>query len=342
MSIHTDEFRLVTMLPSIPIGGSNRDKALRDGVNIARGLSPEPALRIEPRVEAGTLSPNTAAAAPHSELASWLASSVSDCEFERLLGLPSGGLDGGADARLLELARQSRTFFEENSNPSLLLRVARVVQVDDARLQVAVGTPATVIWLASPALARRVRHNKVCTLMAIGVTAGSAIERDIARDWKGRPDRAWFRERFAVAAVEHGIRHGLQWKIDSRHEPSAEWLALSNESQASIDSTDGPTTPTDLHAPGHPGWPIADLAALHSLLTSKPATGDENGSEAAHTQGPIGLMQSGMLAPKISMLAAYTLSPPAAAGSVPSNESTRASISPCTTCPMIECDYRRS
>ena len=223
-------------------------------------------------------------------------------EFARLLGLPRNGSDAPEDPRLVALAEETRAWYARHGRPYTTLARVAICSVENTYVRVRNTQNLVEKRFNSRPLASQVRRAGTEFLVAAAISAGPELELEAERHWSGRPDKAWYLERFGAAIVEH-----LLARLRSR---CAERWGVE-------------LLPTN--APGYVGWPLTDQAALFALLTSD----DES------ALGPIRMTEAGMLSPKNSILTVFGL----AAASSDSADDERV---PCHTCAYDPCAYRRS
>jgi hypothetical protein len=139
---------------------------------------------------------------------------------------------------------------------------------------------------------------------AVAVTAGAEAEAEYRRHWaEGRPDEAFFVERFAAGVTEQLVRVAAAWACRA--------------------SATGSETALFQASPGCGGWPLEEQVTLMSVLA-----GDE-----APAVGPVRMLPSGALTPVHSVLALVGLTRRHVA-SAPADA--------CRECDLMPCAFRRA
>ena len=197
-----------------------------------------------------------------------LADAVSEGEYLRLLGLPRGRpLEGD----LQERASGARSWYASYGRPFVATRRVALREVGPNSVVLETGDALT-----STVLADRFRAGEAHALLGLAASAGHEVADETARLWtEGRPDEAFFLDRFAVAVTERLV-FWASATVCRACEPAKETL-LPHLS------------------PGCGHWDLADQHRLMALLT-----GEDEGA----TLGPIRLLPSGALHPQHSVLAA--------------------------------------
>jgi hypothetical protein len=148
------------------------------------------------------------------------------------------------------------------------------------------------------------------------MTAGPEVDAESARRWQdGRPDEAYFLDRFAAAVVEQLVLRAMTWLC--REASAREETAIAHLS------------------PGCGGWEFEAQRPLFELLADGAVAGERvDGEELAPARlAPFAMLASGMLRPKSSLLAAIGLSrDPRAVG--PADL--------CRGCDLSPCRFRRA
>lgn len=162
-----------------------------------------------------------------------------------------------------------RSWCIENAKPSVSRRQVGIDHIDGSVAHLAGG-----IALTGGGLAARLRAARAHALHVVALSAGHAIVAEIGRLWRDdRPDEAMALNAYGVALVEE-LRAREAVRLCQEMEPHG-------------------TRVLPYHSPGYPGWPLDDQARLLSLLTDYP--------------GPIEVLESGALRPRLSTLAAFGL-----------------------------------
>lgn len=200
--------------------------------------------------------------------AAGLAAAVPEREYRRLLGLPRGG---ALEGDLLDRARGAQGWYARHGRPFVATRrvALRALGPDSVTLEPGVE-------LRSKVLADRLRAAESHALIALAASAGPEVAEETARLWTaGRPDEAFFLDRFAAAVAERLV-FWASAAVCRVSEPAREAL-LPHLS------------------PGCGHWDLADQPRLMALLT---------GERESPILGPIELLPSGALRPQASLLAA--------------------------------------
>jgi hypothetical protein len=195
-----------------------------------------------------------------------IAAAIAPREYNRLLQLPR---DRELEGELLDRAQSARDWYAGHGKPFVASTRVGLTEVSSASILLATGTQ-----LNSIVLAQRLRASESHALVIMAASAGTEVAEEVSRHWsEGRPDEAFFLDRFAVAVTEHL----LYW------------------SAAMLCRTAEPAHETLMPhlSPGCGNWDIADQHKLMSLLT-----GDST------TLGPVQLLPTGALNPQHSVLAA--------------------------------------
>jgi len=201
--------------------------------------------------------------------ASEIAAGVTKQEYNRLLSLPRNHqLEGD----LLERAIGARTWYEKFGNPFIASCKIDIRSVEAENILL-----TNSVELRSVVLANRLRTGSAHALVVVAASAGQEVATRVSELWsEGKPDEAFFLDRFAVGITERLLFWGSAY--------------LCRESEST-----GETLMAHL-SPGCGNWDIADQHRLMSLLT------EEN------KVGPIRLLETGALEPQHSILAALGVS----------------------------------
>ena len=226
-----------------------------------------------------------------------LVADVEPQELKRLLGMPRNRpLDGELAAR----AEGARSWFAAAARPRILARRAEVAGIEGDRVRLA-GTGE----LAGRALVERLAAGRAHAALAVAITAGAEIDAETDRLWASdRPDEAYFLDRLGTAVVEQLALRATTW--------------LCREASAS-----GETALPHL-SPGCGAWELDQQRPLWSWLTA---------GAAASEIAPFEILDSGMLKPKLSLLAVIGLTRVGAAVT---------SSSSCRACDLVSCSFRRA
>lgn len=225
-----------------------------------------------------------------------LAEEVTPAEYARLLGVPRAReLEGD----MAERARASRAWYAAHGRPWVAARRVAIARLDADGVALETGDV-----FRSRALAERLRAGEAHALLALAVSAGSAVDEESQRLWEqGRPDEAYFLDRFGAAVAEHLVFWASVW--------------ICRRSGAGGETVLAPLSP------GCGGWDLEEQAKLMRLI--------EDAAEGA--RGPLRMLPSGMLAPKNSLLAVRGLTRRLLA-LTPADA--------CCSCDLAPCAFRRA
>ncbi len=197
-----------------------------------------------------------------------LAERIDPGELARLVGYPAGKALEGRPAELVEEARR---WFGGHGRPWSAVRRIGILTVDESRVLLEGGA-----ILRSLSLAERLLRTESDELVVAVSTAGAEVDAHSAALWEGdRPDEAFFVDRFGAAVAEYQATSTAAWMRDQ----------LTRSERGLLPG----------HSPGYDGWPLDDQRVLFRLL----------GTEQAELPGPLAVMDSGMMSPKNSLLAAF-------------------------------------
>lgn len=222
---------------------------------------------------------------------------LTEPDLVRWLGYPRGRrLEG----RMADRVDQARRWYAEEARPFMAIRSFEVESIEAHEIRLQNGTS-----LNSPSLAQRCRESHAHSLICVALSAGPEIDAEVEKLWAlERPDEAFVLDRVGVVVTEY-LRCFLRSRI--------------HHHARSVGAVAGPAS-----GPGYDGWPLEDQRVLFSLM------GEREGSELP---GPLQILPSGMLRPKLSMLLAYPLSGPSP---------WRMDVGPsCSVCNYVDCAYRR-
>jgi hypothetical protein len=228
---------------------------------------------------------------------------VSDREYRRLLGLPRGrAMSGEMAAR----ANDARQWYAAHGRPFIATRRIELRAVTDLTVTLATGDV-----LASAVLADRLRAGEAHALVVLAASAGPEIAGEAGRLWNGgRPDEGYFLDRLAAVITERLVSFATA-SVCREGVAQHEW-------------------PLPHLSPGCGQWNLADQHRLMALLLGL-APGQE-AAAAGRSCGPVTLLETGMLRPQHSLLAAF---------GVTHREYAPASGESCRACDLDPCDYRR-
>jgi len=224
---------------------------------------------------------------------------VQEPEYQRLLGFPKNYSMKG---RMRELADAARQWYAENGRPWFYARQINALELASGKLHVG-GTE-----FSSKQLHDQFAGAQADSAVLVAVSAGRECEEYAQQLWReSKPDEYFFIEIFGSAVVEQLIAvasgHICGW---ADHNGSA---ALPH------------------YSPGYSGWDISDQVKLWNLIRQ---------SGTAHLDGRLGVLETGMLRPKKSLLAVM--------GVTRNLEKARgpAKWVPCENCSLPQCQYRRA
>lgn len=220
---------------------------------------------------------------------------VGEAEYARLLGMPRGvPLQG----EIAERARAARGWYAAHGTPWLAARRAAIDRLDPSEVTLESGER-----FASPALASRLIEGGAHALLAVAVTSGAEADARARQLWEEeKPDESFFLSRFATAVAERLVFHAMMWHC--RGVEAAGETVLPHLS------------------PGCGGWSFGDQETLMRFIAG--------GGRAI---GPLRMLESGMISPQNSLLAAFGV--------------TRGAVEPtpadaCRACDLAPCRYRRA
>jgi hypothetical protein len=224
------------------------------------------------------------------------AARVTPEEYARLLLIPRHKLQ---DEALAERAAAARAWYAANGRPWIGARRVGITRLDAAGVTLATGAR-----FASAALAERLGAADSHAVVGVAATAGPEAEAEYRRHWaEGRPDEAFFVERFAVGVTEQLVRSAVLWAC----------------------RTAGAMGETALfHAsPGCGSWPLEEQARLMAVLAG--------GEQTA--VGPVKMWPTGALVPAHSVLALVGLTRRTVAATA---------ADACRSCDLTPCAFRRA
>jgi hypothetical protein len=225
-----------------------------------------------------------------------LAAEVAPAEYARLLGLPRGRpLEG----LILERAEAARAWYAERGRPFAAARRVGLARLTGDGIVLEEGGELTC-----GVLARRLRDGAAHALLALAVSAGVEVDAEAGRLWaEGKPDEAYFLERFGTAVVERLVFHSA--------------LALCRAAEARQE------TLLPHLSPGCGSWDLGDQPKLMRLVFGG----------AADAMGRMEMLPTGALRPKNALLAALGVTHRRVAPS-PADA--------CRACDLPGCGFRRA
>jgi hypothetical protein len=224
---------------------------------------------------------------------------VQEPEYKRLLGYPK---NHALDGRPRELASWARQWYAENGRPWFYARQLDTLELVNEKLRIA-GTE-----FSSKQLHDQFAEAQADTAMLVAVSAGKECEERARQLWReGKPDEYFFLEMFGSAVVEHLV------------------TVASGRICGWADQHGMAVLPH--YSPGYSGWDISDQTKLWQLIR-------QNG--AAHLDGRLDVMETGMLRPKKSQLTVFGVTRNLA------KARSLAKLIPCENCSLPNCQYRRA
>jgi len=224
-----------------------------------------------------------------------LAAAVTQYEYNRLLQMPrTHDLEG----ELLDRANGARQWYATNGQPFVASRSVGIESLDGQTIHL-----TNKVELNSIRLADRLRSGEAKALVILAASAGPEVADEVSKGWAdGRPDEAFFLDRFAVAVTEQLI----QW--------SSAYLCRESESRQE--------TLLPHLSPGCGNWDLEDQHKLMDIL-----------AEGKTEIGPLRLMSSGALHPQYSVMAAL---------GVTRRKFAATPKDICRTCDLDPCAFRRA
>jgi hypothetical protein len=224
---------------------------------------------------------------------------VQESEYQRLLGLPKNYSMSG---RTRELADAARQWFAKNGRPWFYARQMDGLKLADGKLHI--GRTE----FSSRQLRDQFTEAQADSTVLVAVSAGPECEEHAQRLWrKSKPDECFFVEMFGSAVVEHLVTVASGYICGWADQHGA--AALPH------------------YSPGYSGWDISDQSKLWNLIRQ---TG------AAHFDGQLDVLETGMLRPKKSLLAVIGIMRHLEKGR------SLAKLVPCESCSLLNCRYRRA
>jgi hypothetical protein len=224
---------------------------------------------------------------------------VQPAEYKRLLGYPRERVLSG---RARELADWARGWYATSGRPWVYARLVEGVRVTNGSVLID-GRP-----FASKPLAKTLQQAESDAVIVAAVCAGPEVADEAQRLWADeKPDEYFFLEVYGSAVVEH-----LVMTTGARLCGWAE-----NHGMAVLPH----------YSPGYPDWDISEQARLLDLV------------RRTHQQSlpaEIGVMESGMLVPKKSLLAVFGLTKHV------DRVKRLTELVPCQNCSLGNCQYRRA
>jgi hypothetical protein len=222
---------------------------------------------------------------------------VAESEYKRLLGFPA---DYELSGRVRELVDWARQWFAEHGEPWIYGREAPLEILSD-------GLRLNGIGFAATRLREQLLDAQADRVVLVAVSASKECEEKARELWlEGKPDEYFFLEVFGSAVVEHLVTNA-----------GAYICAWAEENGMAV---------LPHYSPGYSGWDTSDQNRLFGAIRQK----------AGRFPAELGVMESGMLRPKKSLLAVF--------GVTQHVEKVRqfASLVPCENCSFSPCQYRRA
>jgi hypothetical protein len=224
---------------------------------------------------------------------------VQESEYKRLLGYPKNHALAGRPRELADWARQ---WYAENGRPWFYARQLDTLELVNEKLRVA-GTE-----FSSKQLHNQFAEAQADSAVLVAVSAGRECEEHARQLWQeSKPDEYFFMEMFGSAVVEHLV------------------TIASGRICGWADQNGMAALPH--YSPGYSGWDISDQIKLWNLIR-------QNG--AAHFDGKLDVMETGMLRPKKSQLTVFGVTRNLA------KARSLARLIPCENCSLSNCQYRRA
>jgi hypothetical protein len=223
---------------------------------------------------------------------------VQESEYLRLLGYPR---DHVVEGRPRELADAARQWYARNGRPWIYVRRLDGLKPTDDRLRIG------GVEFSSKQLHDQFVEAEVESAVLVAVSAGAECEENARALWQeSKPDEYFFMEIFGSAVVEHlvTIASGRICGWADQHQ----LMALPH------------------YSPGYSAWDIADQNKLWDLIRAH---------APAQVAERLGVLETGMLRPKKSLLAVFGLTRNL------EKAQKLAKLIPCENCSLPGCQYRR-
>jgi hypothetical protein len=224
---------------------------------------------------------------------------VQPAEYKRLLGYPA---DWVVRDRARELADWARDWYTRNGQPWVYARQADSLETSNGSIRI------NDVTFTSGRLLRTLRDANAHAAILVAAGAGPDIEQEAQRLWlEEKPDEYFFLEVYGSAVVEHLITM-----------TGARLCAWAEARGMAV---------LPHYSPGYPEWPIDEQPRLLDVM---------NRTRGSMWRIPVGVLESGMLRPKKSLLAVFGLT-----------RDTRrvqklTDLIPCENCSFLPCQYRRA
>lgn len=222
---------------------------------------------------------------------------VAESEYKRLLGFPT---DYELSGRARELADEARQWFANHGKPWIYGYEAPLEVISD-------GVRLNGIGFAAARLRKQLLDAQANRVVLVAVSAGNECEEKARQLWlEGKPDEYFFMEVFGSALVEYLVTN-----------TGARICAWAEEKGMAV---------LPHYSPGYSGWDTSDQNKLFEAIRQK----------AGRFPRDLGVMESGMLRPKKSLLAVFGLTQHV------EKVLQFASLVPCENCSFSPCQYRRT
>jgi hypothetical protein len=223
---------------------------------------------------------------------------VQQAEYQRLLGYPR---DFVLMDRARELSDWARDWYARHGRPWVYAREADVLDTNGH------GVAIDSVPFSSPQLLKTLRDASAHSAILVAVTAGPEIEREAHARWQQeKPDEYFFLEIYGSAVVEHLVTM-----------TGARLCAWAERHGMAV---------LPHYSPGYPDWDITEQPRLLDLI----------GRRITAASLPVETLDSGMLRPKKSLLAAFGLTRHT------DRVDRLTDLVPCANCSFVPCQYRRA
>lgn len=234
------------------------------------------------------------------ELSNTLSSlNVQEEEYVRLLGFPRGWI---LEGRARELADWARDWYAHRGRPWIYARQAERLEISSDSINI------DGQQFSSRRLISTLQDAGAHSIILVGVGAGPEAEEEARRRWVDeKPDEYFFLEVYASAVVEH--------------------LATLAGAQLCDWAEQRGMAVLPHYSPGYPEWDVAEQPKFLQLLKQ---------TRAESLPSEVEVLDSGMLRPKKSLLAAFGLTRHR------ERLQNLAALVPCERCSYGPCQYRRA
>jgi hypothetical protein len=220
-------------------------------------------------------------------------------EYQRLLGYPR---EWRTEGRAAELAEGARDWFAKHGKPWVYAREAGRVAINDDAIVI------DGVAFTGGRFRNTLREAGADRVVLVAASAGPELELEAQRLWADeKPDEYFFLEIFGSAIVEHLVMTA-----------GARLCAIADREEYAV---------LPHYSPGYPGWEISEQAKFYELVSR---TRDHE------LPARIEVLESGMLRPKKSLLAAFGMT------SHVDRVRPLSDLIPCEGCTLAGCQYRRA